>query len=94
METRYYTKADLMRKYIKRGERRPREAALAGAILSLTDGPERQLGAIRRSREALDALHGPVLDFVPRLRNLCYAIDAASAETEAETEPETEAETV
>ena len=30
METRYYTKADLMRRYIKRGERRSREGNLAG----------------------------------------------------------------
>ena len=89
METRYYSKGDLMRKYIKRGERRSREGNLAGAILSLTDEPARALDAIRASRETLDAMHGLTLDFVPRLRDLCWAIDAASAETETETETET-----
>ena len=84
METRHYSKADLMRRWLKRGERRPKEGALAGALLDLPAPHESALRAIREGRERLDSLHGAVLDVAPRLRDLCWAIDAASAEPEPE----------
>ena len=86
-ETRYYTKADLTRRWLKRGERRPREGEAAGALLALTAHPESALAAVRASRERLDSLHGRVLDLAPRLRDLCWAIDAASAEPVADEQP-------
>lgn len=87
METRHYSKADLLRRWLKRGERRPKEGALAGALLELPAPHESALRAIREGRERLDSLHGAVLDVAPRLRDLCWAIDAASAEPEPEPEP-------
>lgn len=86
-ETRHYTKADLTRRWLKRGERRPIEGDVAGALLALTAQPESALAAIRASRERLDGMHGRVLDIAPRLRDLCWAIDAASAEPVADEQP-------
>ena len=76
METRHYSKADLLRRWLKRGERRPKEGALAGALLELPAPHESALRAIRESRERLDSLHGRVLDLAPRLRDLCSALAA------------------
>ena len=87
VETRYYSKTDLLRRWLKRGERRPHEGALAGALYRLHSDCASALGAVRESRERLDSLHGRVLDLAPRLRDLCWAIDAASAEPEPEPEP-------
>ena len=81
-ESRFYTKADLFRRWLKRGERRRAEGELAGAILGLPRPYANALSEIRLSRERLDAMHGAVLDIAPRLRNLCWAIDAANAEPE------------
>lgn len=87
IETRYYTKADLLRRWNKRGERTPAQGNLAGALLSMTANPAEALASIQASRERLDSLHGAVLDLTPRLRDLCWAIDAANAEPEPEPEP-------
>lgn len=84
-EARHYTKADLLRRWLKRGERRTVEGELAGALLALSAPFPPALSAIRASRERLDAMHGAVLDIAPRLRDLCWAIDADSAEPEAPT---------
>ena len=46
-ETRYYTKADLTRRWLKRGERRTGEGEVAGALLALTATPGSALAAIR-----------------------------------------------
>lgn len=81
-EIRYYSKADLTRRWLKRGERRPKEGEVAGALINLAATPAAALADIRASRERLDSLHGAVLDLAPRLRDLCWAIDAASAEPE------------
>ncbi len=81
-ETRYYTKWELLNRWNRRGERTPVEGALAGGILSEIGATESALADVRASRERLDSLHGSVLDLVPRLRNLCWAIDAANAESE------------
>ena len=86
-ETRYYTKADLTRRWLKRGERRTGEGEVAGALLALTATPGSALAAVRASRERLDSLHGRVLDLAPRLRDLCWAIDAANAEPVADEQP-------
>ena len=87
VETRDYSKTDLLRRWLKRGERRSAEGEAAGAILAMTAPLLPTLAAVRESRERLDSLHGRVLDLAPRLRDLCWAIDAASAEPEPEPEP-------
>ena len=84
VETRYYSKSDLLRRWLKRGERRPHEGALAGALYRLHSDYASALGAVRESRERLDALHGRVLDITPRLRDLCWSIDAAEAQARDE----------
>ena len=81
-ETRCYTKAELLVRYLKRGQRTPHEGELSGALYALATGPVEALADVRASRERLDALHGRVLDITPRLRDLCWAIDAANAEPE------------
>ena len=83
-ETRCYTKAELLVRYLKRGQRTPHEGALAGALYRLHSDCASALGAVRESRERLDALHGRVLDITPRLRDLCWAIDAAEAQARDE----------
>ena len=88
IETRHYSKADLLRRWLKRGERRPHEGEASGAILALTAPLQPTLAAIRESRERLDSLHGRVLDLAPRLRDLCWAIDAAEAQERDMTEVE------
>ena len=80
IEIRHYSKSDLLRRWLKRGERRPHEGEASGAILALTAPLQPTLAAIRESRERLDSLHGRVLDLAPRLRDLCWAIDAAEAQ--------------
>lgn len=87
-ETRCYTKGELMNRWLRRGERRPIEGDLAGGLLAETTMTESALSDIRASRERLDSLHGPVLDLAPRLRDLCWAIDAdLAASRDAEPEP-------
>jgi len=83
-ETRHYTKWELMNRWLRRGERRPVEGELAGGLLAEVSTTESALASIRASRERLDSLHGAVLDIAPRLRDLCWAIDAAMAEPEPE----------
>jgi hypothetical protein len=83
-ETRHYTKWELQNRANRRGEHRPVEGALALGILSDISATEQALASIRASRERLDAMHSHVLDIAPRLRDLCWAIDAASAEPEIE----------
>lgn len=82
-EARHYTKWELLNRWNRRGERTPVEGALAGGILSEIGATESALADVRASRERLDSLHGAVLDLAPRLRDLCWAIDAASAEPES-----------
>ena len=82
-EARHYTKWELLNRWNRRGERTPVEGALAGGILSEIGATESALADVRASRERLDSLHGAVLDLAPRLRDLCWAIDAANAETES-----------
>ena len=86
-ETRHYTKFELANRWNRRGERTPTEGILAGGILSEIGATESALSGIRASRERLDSLHGAVLDLAPRLRDLCWAIDAASAESEPAEQP-------
>ena len=83
-ENRHYTKWELRNRANKRGERRPVEGTLALGLLSDLGATEQALVGIRASRERLDAMHGHVLDLAPRLRDLCWAIDAANTEPEDE----------
>lgn len=83
-ETRSYTKWELMNRWLRRGERTPARGEMAGALLALPKPAETALADIRASRERLDSLHGRALDLAPRLRDLCWAIDAASAEPDPE----------
>jgi hypothetical protein len=79
-ETRHYTKWELQNRANRRGERRPVEGALAVGLLADVGATEKALAGVRACRERLDAMHGVVLDIAPRLRDLCWAIDAANAE--------------
>ena len=75
---------DLRRKLFRTWTRRTASGDLAGALLDLPTSTRGALAGIRASRERLDSLHGRVLDLAPRLRDLCWAIDAANAEPEPE----------
>lgn len=85
-ETRHYSRWEMVNRWNRRGERTPHEGVLCGAMIALTDNPSAALREVRAARERLDALHGHVLDLAPRLRDLCWAIDAANAEPEPEPE--------
>lgn len=84
IETRHYTPWQLRNRANKRGERRPIEGALALGLLADLDATASALAAVRASRERLDGMHGVALDLAPRLRSLCWEIDAANAEPEPE----------
>ena len=86
-ETRYYTKWELLNRWNRRGERTPVEGVLAGGIFAEVSATESALADVRASRERLDSLHGAVLDLAPRLRDLCWAIDAANAEPDPAEQP-------
>lgn len=85
-ETRTYTEWELLNRANKRGERRPVEGALALGLVTDLRETRDALAAVRESRERLDAIsHSGVLYGIrDRLRNLCYAIDAAPYVEEAE----------
>lgn len=52
-ETRYYTKADLMRRWLKRGERRTQEAEAAKLILDMPAPVARVLETVQETHERL-----------------------------------------
>ena len=86
-ETRHYTKWELTNRWNRRGERTPAEGEMSGALLHLPEMSASALAGIRASRERLDSLHGRVLDLAPRLRDLCWAIDATEAENREKAVP-------
>lgn len=55
-ETRYYTKADLFRRWLKRGERRTQEGEAARLILDTPSPLSRVLETVQETHERLYAL--------------------------------------
>lgn len=55
VETRYYTKADLMRRWLKRGQRRPLEGEAARLILDMPTPVGRVLETVRSEAIATSA---------------------------------------
>ena len=53
VETRYYTKADLMRRWLKRGQRRPLEGEAARLILDMPTSVGRVLETVQETHERL-----------------------------------------
>lgn len=55
-ETRHYTKADLLRRWLKRGERRSQEAEAARLILDMPGPVATVLGTVQETHWRLDDL--------------------------------------
>lgn len=67
-ETRYYTKADLMRRWLKRGERRTREGEAARLILDMP-------APIALVLDTVQETHGRLYDLEQRQRAVFAALD-------------------
>ena len=72
----------LVNRSLHRNTRRSNEGEAAFAILSAPVPLRETAKNVNADEERVATLHGRVLDLAPRLRDLCWAIDAANAEPE------------
>ena len=86
-ETRFYTMADLLRRWLRRGERRTSEGEAAGLILEMPARVATVLATVQATHERIDRMElrqNAVLASLLELK----AVSEPEAEPEPEPEPE------